>query len=322
MNLSPKFDLARMGLSRRSFLRRSGLITAMTPFAAMLLGAAPDANAAYKPPVEAGTELDIAILNFALNLEFLEANYYTYGVTGESITAQGVDISGSTSPGLVTIKPNPQVPFDSPVLAGFASEIASDEIAHIKFIQNTIAALGGTPISQPNIDLLNSFHNIGAVTGIDGNLDPFENETNFFLGGFSLTDVGVTAYHGAAPLITNKAVLSGASGILAAESYHDSVLRLMVYSAGTTAQTKAQKISDLRHMLGDPKSGTVRLDQGVAVDSATDPTVQGTTVNIVPTDSNSIVFARNPHQVLNIVYGNRGAATGGFFPTGVNGIIN
>ena len=322
MNLSPKLDYSLMGLSRRSFLRRSGLIAAVTPMAAMLLGVSDEANAAYKPPVEPGTELDIAILNFALNLEFLEANYYVYGVTGQPITAQGVTTSsGDTAAGLVTIKANPQVPFDSPVLAGLASEIASDEVAHIKFIQDTIVALGGTPIAQPNIDLLNSFHSIGALTGIDGQLDPFANETNFFLGGFSLTDVGVTAYHGAAPLITNKAVLAGSAGILAAESYHDSVLRLMVYSAGTTAQTNAQKISDLRHMLGDPKSGA-RFDQGVAVVSASDPNDQGTTVNIVPTDSNSIVFARNPHQVLNIVYGGRGAANGTFFPTGVNGIIN
>ena len=308
-----------MGLTRRSFLRRSGLITAMTPLAAMLLGGSQEAMA-YNPPVPAGIELDIAILNFALNLEFLEANYYTYGATGGPITAQGVTTtSGDATAGIVTIKANPQVPFQSPVLAGFANEIASDEIAHIKFIQNTIVALGGTPIAQPNIDLLNSFHAIGAATGIDGNLDPFSDETNFFLGAYSLTDVGVTAYHGAAPLITNKAVLSGSAGILAAESYHDSVLRLMIYTAGTMAQTNAQKISDFRHTLGDPKSG-VRLDQGVAV-TASDVTVQGTVPNIVPTDGNSIIFARNPHQVTNIVYGARGATSGGFFPDGVNGVI-
>ena len=308
-----------MGLSRRSFLQRSGLIAAVSPLAAMLLGGAIPAKA-FTPPYEPGTDLDIAILNFALNLEFLEANYYVYGVTGEGLAAQGVTPEGDGTPGSVTIKTNPLVPFTTPELAQIASEIASDEVAHIKFIQNTIASLGGMPIAMPNVDLLNSFHAIGTATGISNTLDPFDNETDFFLGGFSLTDVGVTAYHGAAPLITNKAVLSGSAGILTAESYHDSSLRLMIYVAGATAQTNAQKISDFRHSLGDSNKAP-RKDQGVAVASFADPNTQGTVANIVPTDTNSIAFSRNPQQVLNIVYGAKHATQGGFFPLGLNGAI-
>lgn len=309
MNLNPTPDLSLVGLNRRSFLRRAGLIAALSPMATMLLGGR-KADAAPFPP---GLELDLAILNFALNLEFLEASYYNLGVTGQDIPSLGVTVTGSGAQGNVTAKANAQVPFQSSVLQQFAAEIAADEIAHIKFIQDTIAKLGGTPVARPSIDLLNSFNTVANLAGIGPSFDPFENETNFFLGGYSLTDVGVTAYHGAAPLITNKTVLSGSAGILAAEAYHDSTLRLSIYQAGNEARRNAKLVSDLRDQLDD--NGKKDKDQGVTADS-------NDTANIVPTDNNSIAYARSTRQVLNIVYGGfKKKGGGGFFPAGVNGDI-
>jgi hypothetical protein len=40
-------------------------------------------------------ELDV--LNFALNLEYLEAEFYTYATTGKSITSFGIGIKGSAN---------------------------------------------------------------------------------------------------------------------------------------------------------------------------------------------------------------------------------
>lgn len=310
MNPSTNLPFSLVGLNRRSFLRRSGLIAAMTPFAAMLLGGEQTAGAALPFPI--GPDLDLAILNFALNLEYLEGQYYTLGVTGEPLSSVGVQTStGGGAAGTLTVKSNPAVPFQTSALAQFAAEIAVDEQHHIKFLQDTITALGGTPVPQPNLDLLNSFNTIGAASGIGSPLDPFADEVSFFLGGFSLTDVGVTAYHGAASLLYSPKVLSGSAGILATEAYHDAVLRLAVYQAGETAQANAEKVSRLRDMLDD--GGKKSKDQGVV-------NADGT-ANLIPTDGNSIAYARTARQVLNIVYGQKAAAEGGFFPAGLNGSI-
>ena len=212
---------------------------------------------------------------------------------------------------MITKSTTTQVPFQSAVLAAFATEIAQDEQNHIKFIQSVIDSLGGTPVPAPNIDLLNSFNSVASNAGIAATFDPFADETSFFLGGFSLTDVGVTAYLGAGPLITNKAVLSGASGILAVEAYHDSTLRLSIFAAGADAQNKALLVSNLRDQLDD--DGKRDKDQGV-----TNP---DGSPNIVPTDANSLAFPRSTRQVLNIVYGAYKGAEGGFFPNALNGDI-
>ena len=40
---------------------------------------------------------EVDILNFALNLEYLEAEFYTYATTGKSITSFGIGTKGSAN---------------------------------------------------------------------------------------------------------------------------------------------------------------------------------------------------------------------------------
>ncbi len=247
---------------------------------------------------------DTDILNFALNLEYLEGQFYSLAATGMTLEQNGVNTG--TGAGAVIVKPNPKVPFTTPALQQFAMELYTDEKNHVNFIRT---ALGSTAVAQPNLDLLNSFNALAQAAGLGATFDPFADETSFLLGSFIFEDVGVTAYHGAAGLLSNATNLDKAAGILAVEAYHAGSIRTRVYAAGATAQMASQKIAATRAKL----DGTNNDDIGVS----TDPTGAAT---VVDADTNALVFARTTAQVLKIVYGG-GTTSGAFFPNGLNGTI-
>ena len=121
----------------------------------------------------------------------------------------------------------------------------------------------------------------------------------------------MTAYHGAAALLTNKDYLTAAAGILAVEAYHAGTVRTICYGKGLFQQTKL--ISALRASLSGGGN-----DQGVGEDQSNLGGSNLSYANIVPTDANSLAYSRTPRQVANIVYGAVGVNAGLFFPYGLN----
>ena len=277
--------------------------------AALMMGGAAVAGLALtnRAVAQAAAVTDADILNFALNLEYLEAQYYTIATTGKTIDQVGIGITGpSAAPGgTVTVKANAKVDFTTSILEDFAVELATEEQNHVTFLRT---ALGASAVAMPNIDLMNSFNALATAAGLGASFDPFASEANFLLGAFIFEDVGVTAYLGAAGLISSKAYLDKAAGILAVEAYHAGSIRTRIFQAGGAAQAAASKIAAARASL----DGTGNDDIGVGV--------SGGAATIVDADANALAFSRTTSQVLKIVYGG-GSASGAFYPNGLNGTI-
>ncbi|NQX11774.1 ferritin-like domain-containing protein [Microbacteriaceae bacterium VKM Ac-2855] len=284
-------------LDRRRFFEATGVVGLGIGAAAL---GAPFASA---EEVAAAPISDGTVLNFALNLEYLEAEFYLRAVTGSGLPPSMTSGVGKLG-GVVGGKP---VPFKTPWLKSFATEVANDEKAHVNFLRKN---LGAAAVARPAINISDSFTAAAIAAGVikPGEVfDPYANEQNFLLGAFVFEDVGVTAYKGAAPLITNKTYLEAAAGILAVEAYHAGAIRSSLYALGL--DVTAGKLSDAR----DSLDGSTDDDQGIKVNGQ---------ANIQPTDADGIAYSRNPGQVLNVVYLNSKAApSGGFFPAGVNGDI-
>ncbi len=308
----------------------------------LTLGGAALAGLAFAntPKAEAQTTTisDSDILNFALNLEYLEAQFYTlavYGVTIDKLTTPiPISVNGTTG-GTVTLKPSfSKVPFAIPTVASYAMETAIEEAKHVKFLQG---ALSTKAVSMPNIDLYNSFNTLATAAGIGPTFDPFASDANFLVGAYIFEDVGVSAYHGAAPLITDKTgILPAAVGIHAVEAYHAGLVRTTINAldAGTgTLNLLTQKISAARSALANPAGASTTTYAGTKADDIGLTTVQValngtagqyTSSTIINADSNSIGWARSTSQILAIVTGTSPTATthnGVFFPNGLNGLI-
>ena len=290
---------------RRAFIQSVG-VKALGGLAFVTMGSRAMAQAA---------PTDADILNFALNLEYLEAQFYFFAAFGEGLPQSilsGTGVQGGVTGGR-------RVNFSDPIVRLHAVEIARDERAHVEFLRR---ALGSAAVAQPPIDISSGpdgpFSAAARAAGLitaGQSFDPYASDENFLLGAYIFEDVGVTAYKGASPLITNKTFLEAAAGILAVEAYHAGLIRTTLFEKGSrgmqTLITATERISDARDSLDNPAD----QDQGVA------PRDGGS--NIVPADQNAIAFSRNAPDVLNIVYLTAAAAAqGGFFPRGVNGPIN
>src|SRR6202000_2640868 len=100
------------------------------------------------------TLTDADYLNFALNLEYLEAEFYTLAASGQTIDQMGLGITGTGTQGTVTVKAAGisacKVPFANTLIQSYTQEIATEERNHVKFLRG---ALGSSAVAQPAIDL-------------------------------------------------------------------------------------------------------------------------------------------------------------------------
>ncbi|OBQ95998.1 ferritin-like domain-containing protein [Mesorhizobium sp. AA23] len=276
--------------------RRRALQIGLGATIASAAGVASTSSAAAQDDIK-----DEDIFRFALNLEYMEAEYYLRGTTGKGIEDSDI---GSKPGDVVGGK---KVAFDTPAVGEFMREVAENELAHVRFYRKTLAS---NAVDRPAIDFDAGFAAVAKAAGLGDDFDAFGNQMNLVLGGMLFEDVGVTAYAGAATVLKNKEFLAAAAGILAVEAYHMGMARSSLYRMGEKAWKAANAVSDAR----DKIDGNEDKDQGIQVDGK---------ANVVPSTPDAIAFTRTPQEVLRIVYltDQSGVSKGGFYPNGMNGTL-
>jgi hypothetical protein len=332
--------------------RRKMLSFGAASIAGLIMGAGSTSASA-----QAAAYSDADILNFALNLEYLEANFYYLAAFGTTIdvanaasTAAGaplITLNGSVGTA-GTVSGGSKVPFATIQVGSYATETAVEEGKHVALLKG---ALGSSAVAQPAINLGTSFQMLAAAANsvtpagnIPPTFSPYASDATFLVGAYVFEDVGVTAYHGAASLITTPSNLVTAAGILAVEAYHAGLVRTTINYLDPTGALGlvgyTTSISNLRAALS--MAGLLGVaptasqydnnpdDYGLA--TFTTPHALGggstaTATRIVDADPTDVVaFARNTTQVLNIVTGGGAVngtaavkpAKGVFFPNGLN----
>lgn len=313
------------GLStRRKFLGMAGMMGAGAVLASCANGAT------NQPPMKTKPNLDAAIFNFALNLEYLEAAFY---LAAAGRLSELKDVGGDPSKVILPAGFDGTKPISglTPNVTAYLNETATDEKLHVAVIRKV---LGSAAVAQPTLDLGPAFIAAGKAASGDkiGNFNPFANELFFLHGAFIFEDVGVSAYKGAARFLVDDSAggnLENAAGILAVEAYHSGSIRTQLYArrdemaaAGLTVAQVVQAISNLR----DSVDGTSDVDQGIVSSLDGNPSyLDGKGSNVVLADANAIAFSRTPKQVANIVtLGDisKNMGKGGFFPDGLSAFPN
>jgi hypothetical protein len=292
---------AGQALNRRHFITALGM-TGAAAGTGLLSGCS---SSTSSTPAAAATVAQTDVLNFALNLEFLEATFYSYLTTGADINTTKTKVSLLSS-GAVTGAPPAAIVFTGTAaqqITDILNEIYFDEWNHVVTLQGL---LGSSAIFRPAINLAAA----GAIT-----------PTNALSIARLFEDVGVTAYNGAVGLLSTSD-LRYASQILAVEAFHAGALRLVsIQNPGIAAYIQADSLD-----VAPVDLGTAALeDAGPTAAGGIFSTAGATTSNA--TTPAGFPFLRTTSQVLSIVYGpGTGAASGtksgGFFPSGVNGRIN
>jgi hypothetical protein len=226
------------------------------------------------------------VVQFALNLEYLEAEFYSVAATGQTLEQRGIPITGAGTPG-PTMTSFGKVNLGNNLVftSGSLTDISDDETAHVMTWRTALMNNGITPIAKPAI-------NLDALASMGASL---QNQETFLVLGRIFEDVGVSAYNGGMTLLAGSPYQMTASRIVAVEGQHVANIRLQIARLGipTFAVDGADVIP--------PPSGTNFFSTNLA---------------------NGLSAYRTTGQVLYLAYGAANVTAGGFFPNGLNGVIN
>lgn len=257
---------------------------------------------------------DADILNFALNLECLEGQFYHCAVYGTPLPAS---VTGNGPAPIGCQAAN----FTNADIYSLAMDVANNEMAHVAYL---MTALGNASVQCPLVNIGSAFAaaaNAALNTTLSPPFTPYTNDLFFLHGAFIFEDVGVTAYKGALTSFMNSDYMLAAAGIMAVEAYHAGYIRTALIQNGAVVTPYGVNVTTIVNAIAMARE---TLDGSAAAGMPDDEGIYNATTGdyiLTPVDSNAIAFSRTTTEVLDIVYLGSSTMPGGFYPNGMNGNI-
>ncbi|CAL4914353.1 unnamed protein product [Urochloa decumbens] len=247
---------------------------------------------------------DVDPVQFALNLEYNEAEFFLHGAYG-----QGLD---QIAPGMAMGGPPPEFalqarswPHQGYQAHGRRDSSAADRPQRRQLRQGVMDQAFGYRLNPP--------------------FDPYANSLNFLLACYVIPYLGINGYVGTNPMIDGYKTKELVAGLLGVEAGQDAVFRALLFERrgeavppyNITVAEFTDRVSALRNRLG--RCGV--KDEGLTV-----PRELGAEgaicTNVLSADRDSLSYARTPAQLLGILYlTSDERKPGGFYPEGANGKI-
>ncbi|OWM63516.1 desiccation-related protein PCC13-62-like [Punica granatum] len=258
-------------------------------------------------------------VKFAMNLEFLEAEFFLYGALGRGLDSIVPYLAQGGPPPVGAQKANLD-----PLIQQIIEEFGYQEVGHLRAIYTKV---GGIQRPLLNLSAQNFAQVMDEAVGrkLQPPFDPYANSINYLLASYLIPYVGLVGYVGTIPYLSDFNSKSLVASLLGVESGQDAVLRTLLYERANqvvapynmTVAEFTNKTSALRNKLA--MCGI--KDEGIIVPSSLGAENR-TTSNILSADSYSVSYSRTPQEIARIVYGTGNEAKpGGFYPRGANGRI-
>nr|XP_043613826.1 desiccation-related protein PCC13-62-like [Erigeron canadensis] len=264
-------------------------------------------------------ESDRRLLEFPLNLEYLEAEFYLYGSIGKGLDAIQPNLTGGGPPPIGVKKANL-----SPLVRDIIAQFGYQEVGHVRAIKRKVGGFA-RPLLNLSAEAFAAVINNAFERPLYPIFNPYANSINYLIASYVIPYVGLTGYVGTNPKLLSPTAKKLLAGLLGIESGQDAVIRTLLYERkaqrvipyGITVAEFTVRISELRNRLG--RAGL--KDEGLIV-----PVYLGAegkvTGNILAGNRSSLSYGRTPREVLRIVYQTgKEQVPGGFFPCGANGTI-
>ncbi|CAL0309231.1 unnamed protein product [Lupinus luteus] len=268
-------------------------------------------------PTPEGSDVDY--LEFPLNLEYLEAEFFLFGSLGHGldVVAPGLAHGGHPPIGARLAK----LGF---LVKDIILQFGLQEIGHLRAIKSRVRGFP-RPLLNLSSAAFGQVMNSAFGRPLHPPFDPYANEINYLLASYVIPYIGLTGYVGANPELQHATSKKLVAGLLGVEAGQDAVIRTLLYERrrqivhpyGVSVAEFTDRISILRNRLG--KAGLKDEGLVVPISEGSDDKVSG---NILSADKDSLSYSRTPAEILRILYGGGDEhVPGGFYPKGADGHI-